>query len=523
MQTAFCYRVSLRGIAALLCLLCAVAAFAIPPVHAADQNLQGRDRSVNEADRDPGLAVLLAIQDRLTRVIADCERSVVSVIRIKDSPHARAENEFFRGPQGIVVVPGPGSPRFDPTDPHQIPNDFGSGVVIASDKRRSYILTAFHVVRNAAALYVRFQDGSAQEAMLYAGDPRSDLAVLRVARGGLKPIPMGDARSLRKGHIVLALGNPFATARDGRATASWGIVANLHRRLPPPETLMSEERTLHHYGTLIQTDCRLDIGTSGGALLNLRGQLVGIITALPALSDYDKPAGFAIPIDSITRPVIARLVQGREVEYGFLGITLQDVLAARRQAGPGHIPPGLKHGVVAQQVYPACPAYLAGLLPGDIIVSVDGEPVRNSEELILKIGTRFAGTRTRLGVIRGGERVEVVVKLGKYPVRGQVAQVPSREPWRGLVVDWVSTAIVGLTSRERLSQAADGAVVVKRVVDGSPAAQAGLRPGMFITHVEDRRVRDPDEFERLVRDRTGPVRLRLASGDELVVAPAGIE
>lgn len=481
-----------------------------------EPNLGGDRRPAGSVD---AAVLLAALQEQFARVIARAEPSVVSVIRIKGVEARHEVGPIF--PRDRIILPGRNRETSEQilNDPRYVPNDFGSGVIIGSE---GLILTTYHVIRDAHEVYVRFQDGKLAGARIWAADPRSDMAVLKVPRDGLTPIEIGAAETLRKGHIVLALANPLATARDGRATASWGIIANTQRSLPPPTGPIPEEQTLHHNGTLLQTDCRLDIGSSGGALIDIHGRLVGLITALPALHGYDRPAGFAIPMDPFMRRIVARLKEGREVEYGFLGIQLDDVASARRQTllrVP--LPAEVRYGVVVVQVYEGCPAYLAGIREGDVILAIDGEPVRNSEQLIVRIGTKFAGTRVRLRIWRNARELELTVKLGKYPVQGRVIATRRPEPWRGLRVDWVSLLITELVARERLRRVADGAVLVTDVVPDSPAAKAGLEPKMLITHVNNHRVRDPDEFARAVRSATGPVELTVEGVGRVVVPPAG--
>ena len=223
------------------------------------------------------------------------------------------------------------SPAPQPTDPSFIPSEYGSGVVV---DRRGLILTAYHVLGEDSDYYVTTPDRKVYRAWVKGADPRSDLAVLSIDAAGLVPIALGDATTLRKGQFVITLGNPYAIARDGQASAGWGIVANLARKAPPsPEdSEPSAQRTLHHFGTLIQTDAKLNIGASGGPLLNLKGEMVGLCVALAALAGYETSAGYAIPVDATFRRVLDTLKQGREVEYGFLGIQPANL---RPQRGAG--------------------------------------------------------------------------------------------------------------------------------------------------------------------------------------------
>src|SRR3972149_8527359 len=150
--------------------------------------------------------------------------------------------------------------------------------------RQGLILTAYHVLGEESDYYVPTHDGKVFLAKIKGADPRSDLAVLAIQAADLEPIPFGEASTLKRGQFVIALGNPYAIARDGQVSASWGIVANLARKAPPvpDESQPTGKSTLHHFGTLIQTDAKLNLGTSGGPLLNLKGEMVGLTPALAA-------------------------------------------------------------------------------------------------------------------------------------------------------------------------------------------------------------------------------------------------
>src|SRR5262249_34080205 len=186
-----------------------------------------------------------------------------------------------------------------------VPRSFGSGVVIDKD---GLILTNYHVVQDATKVFVRLPGGKSFYADVHAADPRSDLAVLKLLGpnvGPLKTITFGDADKLKRGHFLLTLANPFAAgARDGQPSASWGILSNIQRR--SLQHLKEEERVkpLQYYGTLLQTDAKIHLGCSGGALLNLSGEMVGLGTATAAPQGDETPGGFAIPIQLRLRPTI---------------------------------------------------------------------------------------------------------------------------------------------------------------------------------------------------------------------------
>jgi serine protease Do len=371
----------------------------------------------------------------------------------------------------------------DLSDPDTSPESYGSGVVVDAS---GLVLTNAHVVRNATKIFVRLPGGSGSWADVHAADPRSDLAVLRLLDRvpGLRPVPFGDGGQVRKGQFVVLLSNPFAAGfRDGSPSASWGIVSNLRRR--PFGHLNEMDRakvTLHHYGTLIETDTRVNLGCSGGALLNLRGEMVGLTTALAAVSGIDTPGGFAVPIDAAMKRIIDVLRRGEEFEYGFLGVILD-------QAPP----PG--RGVHLQRVTAGSPASHAGLKEDDWVVAINGQPVRENEDLFLLIGTQPAGTTVRIDTFRPktGRRHTHEVKLAKYYVpAGCIAS--RRPPARGgLRVDHTSI-LPQRGATPPWGRPPPEGVVIREVVPGSPADKAQLQVDKVITHVNGRPVKTPAEF-----------------------------
>ncbi len=496
-----------RAIPSVLCILVVNLLLAGPSyAQAPRQSAGGSTRAaLQEARR-----ILFALQEMLSELIAEAEPSVVSVIPVKVLA-GHISGPLFAVPQpgvdqlAIPIPPTlPDQSFLDPLNPNYVPTHFGSGVIVDAD---GLILTNYHVIEGAGRIFVRFQDGTARVAELWSADPRSDLALLHVNAKQLKPIRMGNASNVRKGHIVVALGNPYATARDGRATAGWGIVANVARRPPPmPEFGVT---ALHQSGTLIQTDIRLNYGTSGGALLNLDGEMVGLITSLAALQAFDQAAGYAIPMDETMLRIVQVLRQGREVEYGFLGIQPTDVTAAAAQRLGLQQP----EGAMVNYCFEGTPAYRAGLRPGDVIVGVEGEPVRNRDELILVVGTRFAGSRVMLDVIQDGKRKKIEIKLAKYPIADEVPRPRFRPPpQRGIRVDYSTMLLRYQTNLARLRQLRDGGVLVTEVEPDSPADRAGLLPDTIITHVNGQPVRDPAEFYSAMEVAKGPVKLTTENG-----------
>jgi serine protease Do len=398
--------------------------------------------------------------------------------------------------------------RLNLASPDNVPEDYGSGVVLDEN---GLILTNYHVVRRATKVYVRLPDRRGSYADVHAADPRSDLAVLRLLNPppGLKGLKFGDGGQVRKGQFVVALANPFAAGfRDGQPSASWGIVSNLRRRAPAaPKKEEDLNKTLHHYGTLLQTDVRLNLGCSGGALLNLKGELIGLTTALAAITGRDTPGGFAIPLDAGMTRIIDVLKKGEEVEYGFLGV------------GPETRPePG--EGVTVQSIRLGSPAERAGLHVRDTILAVNGVPVREADELFLALGTYLAGSRVTLDVRadKASQIKKVPVTLAKFYVPGVKIASAKRPAFRGLRVDYTS-----VLAQQRQAVLGDyripPGVLVTEVLSPSAAAAAFLKPGEVVTHVNGQAVNSPAAFYQAVGGLRGDVELTLLPTNPGQAAP----
>lgn len=451
---------------------------------------------VSSAQPPAALDIVDAVEQVVADAIERAEPSVVSIARVQQSEVAttpRPPFDPFGGPMNLQQAPGPKDPGF-------VPSEYGTGIIVDAD---GLILTAYHLLGDSDQYdyYVTGIDRVTHKATILGADPRSDLAILKVDASGLRPIKFGNADNLRKGQIVIALGNPYAIARDGQVSASWGIVSNLHRKAPREQTVGAGAAgtTLHHYGTLIQTDAKLNLGTSGGALIDKTGQMVGLTTSLAAIAGYEKAAGYALPVDATFRRVVAALKEGREVEYGFLGIEPDNLTDQERRI--------VLQGMRVNRVFAGTPARDFGLIEGDIITTVDGKPVFDADSLVLEVGKQPVHKVVTLGVVRNSDQIQPInVRLAKFPVQGRKIYRP-RESWRGLLVDYKTATIQ--EARFRAIPPGD-AVVILDVEEDSPSWEAGLRRGMFITHVGNLRVESPEDFEAFVKGQDGNVRLRLA-------------
>lgn len=447
-----------------------------------------------------GLQAAAAMEDLLVKAIAQAEPSVVAIARVnRNNADARgdlAPSLFnrLRSPDS----PGPGEVGF-------IPNEYATGVVVGD----GLILTANHVLREDSDYWITTADRKTYKVgRILGADPRSDLAVLQIHATDLVPIKFGDATKLKKGQIVIALGNPYAIARDGQVSASWGIVANLARKDAPTisqrdEGPVSPKPALHQYGTLIQTDAKLNLGTSGGALLNLKGEMVGLTVALAASLGFEQSAGFALPVDETFLRALKALKQGREVEFGFLGVSPS-------RLSPEEIAGG-QHGVRIASVVEGTPADRAGLLPQDLITQVGDREIHEPDDLMLSIGKLPADAAIRVTVYRAGRpQVIPVHELSKFAVSGKKIVTTPPSAWRGIRVDYVTTLpdFAMRVMQRRIDPR--GSVLITEVAEGSPAWNEGLRPNMMISHVGGISVATPKQFRDEVAGKNGPVRLRLS-------------
>ena len=455
------------------------------------------------AQQPDAQSVALAMQEVVSMTIARSERSVVAIARVrKDEADA------------VATLPLPfGLQRGgnSPTDPDFIPLEYGAGVVV--DGEDGLIVTTLHVLGDLeTSEHFVWSQKRPFKADVVATSPWLDLAVLKVDAEGLLSMPLGDASALKKGHIVLALGNPYAIARDGSLSASWGFVSNLNRSAPriPTRSKDSQGReTLHHFGTLIHTDAKLAFGYSGGALLNLEGEMVGLTTSLTASPRHEASAGLAIPVDATFKRVLEALKRGEAPEFGFLGVGPATLSTNLRQLG--------HHGARVDTVIEGTPAAKADVRPDDVITHVNGRPIYGDSDLFRAVGQAAPGTILSLTVVRGDiaandKQIETEVAVSKKFVNTIRKPVSTKiQPvWRGLRVDY---ATASESFARQLPRPPADSLVVTTVVEGSPAWESGLQPGDFITHTGDLQVTTPKEFAAAVAEVSGEVTLHLVAAD----------
>jgi Do/DeqQ family serine protease len=354
----------------------------------------------------------------------------------------------------------------------------GSGVVI--DAERGYIVTNHHVVEGADEIAITMHDGQHFEARLIGSDPEADVAVLQADIDGLQAIPFGDSDKLRVGDFAVAIGNPFGLGQ----TVTSGIISALGRT----------GLGIEGYENFIQTDASINPGNSGGALVNLRGELIGINTAILAAGGSGNVGiGFAIPINMV-RQIADQLIEYGEVRRGMLGVIMQNLTPELAQAF------GLdRHrGVVISQVIEDTAAEEAGLKVGDVVISINGAPVKSASAMRNMVGLMRVGEEMQITVIREGRKKTLTAVI-------RDAKDLSVSGTR------INQRLAGATIEEK-DKNGKTYLAVTEVEQGSAAWNAHLREGDIILSVNRIPVETLDEFQKAVGEKDAQILLNIQRG-----------
>jgi serine protease Do len=361
-------------------------------------------------------------------------------------------------------------------------SSLGSGVVVSPD---GYIITNNHVVEGATTVKVTLADRREFTAKIIGTDPQTDLAVIKIDASNLTVLPLSGVKP-EVGDICLAIGNPFGVGQ----TVTMGIVGATSRNLGG---------TIEQFEDFIQTDAAINPGNSGGALINSRGELIGVNTAILSGSGGNQGIGFAIPV-TMARNIMDQLIRSGKVTRGYMGAYLQDVDPNLAKAF--NIPSN--SGVAITKVDPNTPAEKAGLKEGDVVTQVNGENVIDTQGLRNRIAQMTPGTKVTLRVYRNGSPSDVSVTLGERPADLEARssrqnrngdQGDKESGLEGVSVDDITPDVA---RQLRLPGNTTG-VVVTDVEESSAAADAGLQRGDIIEQVNRQTVRNANDFDRLVR------------------------
>lgn len=357
----------------------------------------------------------------------------------------------------------------------------GSGVII--DAAKGYILTNNHVISQADKISVQLNDGREFDAKLIGGDDQSDIALLQVQNpSNLTQIAIADSDKLRVGDFAVAVGNPFGIGQ----TATSGIVSALGR----------SGLNLEGLENFIQTDASINRGNSGGALLNLNGELIGINTAILAPGGGSIGIGFAIP-SNMAKTLSQQLIQFGEVKRGLLGIKGMEMSADIAKAFKLNV----QRGAFVSEVLPNSGSAKAGVKSGDVIVSLNDKPLSSFAELRSRIATTEPGAKVKLGLIREGKPLTVEVTLDKSTSSSASAEQ-------------ISPALQGATLSDGQLKNGTKGISVTTVEKSSPAAQAGLHQDDVIVGVNRTRVQSIAEMRKVLESKPAVIALQIIRGND---------
>ena len=428
------------------------------------------------------------------------------VVNISTSKMVRGEAEQL--PEGMFNDPffrqffGPGGPGMDNRQQNQNPRSqreesLGSGVIVSPE---GYILTNNHVIEGATDVKVTLSNKKQLQAKVVGADPKTDIAVLKVEGSGYPAITIGDSSKVQVGDYALAVGDPFGVGQ----TVTMGIVSAMNRG----------NLGIEDYEDFIQTDAPINPGNSGGALVNDRGELIGINTAILSHgSGGNQGIGFAVPVN-LARQVMDQIMDHGKVTRAYLGIVVQDVTPAIAKAmGQNEL-----RGALVGDVKASSPAGKAGLQRGDIILEINGKQVSDSRELRMNISMMKPDADVKLKILRDGKESDRTVTLGELAtseVQAKGEEGTSKDALEGVTLENLDA---DAAKQLGLSPATKG-VVVTDISPSSPEADSGLRRGDVIQEVNHQPVRNLSELNEAIRKSgKNPLLLVNRQGSTLFIA-----
>ncbi len=414
-------------------------------------------------------------------IVEKAAPSVVSIASSKNITVPRVQQRQFLDPfsgrlyQQRQMLPG------GETVPQ--PQGSGSGVILSKD---GYIVTNRHVIKEADVIKVAVgEDAELYTAELIGEDEATDIAVLKIDAENLPPINISSSRHLKAGDFVLAIGSPFGLPN----TVTHGIVSAVGR------THLGITGS-SGYEDFIQTDASINPGNSGGVLVDNRGRMVGINTAIFSKSGGNHGIGFAIPSDLVVN-VAEQLIEFGEVQRGFLGVRLGDVTTELAEALKVD-----RDGAIVHEVVPGSPADEAGIESGDVISSVDGRKVSDAARLRLLVGGIRPGNKVSFKINRSGKELDIECEIGGKNKKPLIASKDKSQRWGGTgpneLVDGLRVSDIDRALRARLGLPSDvTGIFIEEVRPGSRAARAGLKAGEVISEIAKKPVNNTDEaFDR---------------------------
>ena len=452
---------------------------------------QGSASGGGQAGAAPALAEATKNLATIQYSFREVARKVLPVVVEVDVTEQAGGNQtvnpfdwFFNQPPGGR---GGGQPR--------IQQGLGSGIIVKRTGDTYYVLTNNHVVGSASTITVKLQDQTVfSKVKLVGKDTRRDLAVVSFQSPSSLPVAdLGDSSAVEVGDLVLAVGNPFGFEN----TVTMGIVSAVGRSSPSTDVATNTD--------YIQTDAAINQGNSGGALVNISGEVVGINTWIAAPTGGSIGLGFAVPINN-AKKAISDFINKGKVEYGWLGVQIADPNADTYPGVGADLHVDALKGAMILNVYRGQPSEKAGLLPGDFITRVNGQDIANSNKLTQVVGDLLADRPYDFELVRNGDRVKLTIRLAVRPDEGSDS-LAYKNLWPGLTVVHVNDQVRQQSGDTSIPRGVDG-VMIGYVAAGStpddqsPAAIAGFRPYDLITQINGRDVKTIMDFYKALNDKS---------------------
>ena len=427
---------------------------------------------ISSPDIEASIETAESVQNALRNIAKTVLPSVVELDVVEGVQQTQQQTPSFP----FYFFFGPDSPFPDQFQPQE---GLGSGVIVRRTGKTVYVLTNHHVAGNATKITVKLSDGREYEGKLVGSDERKDIALVKFETddSDIAIAKLGDSSKLQVGDLAIAVGSPFGYI----ASVTAGIISALGRTGGPEQNI----------NDFIQTDAAINKGNSGGALVNINGEVIGINTWIASPSGGSVGLGFSIPINNVKDAIDDLIVNGT-VKYGWLGVSLsnisQDKASAKELGLEG------KKGAFISHVFINGPADKAGILPGDFITAVNGKTIQSTDELVRVVGDIKPGSTVKLEFIRSGV---VMTANTKIELRDNAIASNNANIFPGVTVISLKSDSV---DQKKIPSGVRGALVVD-VLAKSPAASMGLQSGDIITKINNKNISDlKDFFELLAKE-----------------------
>jgi serine protease Do/serine protease DegQ len=367
----------------------------------------------------------------------------------------------------------------------------GSGVIV--DAKNGYLISNHHVIADAKTIIVNFKDGRQMEAKLIGSDPRTDVAILQIPAKGLTAVPLSNSDKLRVGDFAVAIGNPFGLGQ----TVTSGIVSALGRS----GLGLSGKGSAQNFEEFIQTDAAINVGNSGGALVNLNGELIGINTAILSPNKGGNVGiGFAIPVN-MAKTVMQQLIEHGEIQRGYFGVVVQTLTPELAEA----LQTNLTKGAIIASIEKDSPAEQSGLQLHDIVTSVNGSHVNNSAEMRNRIGLLNVGDNVSMVVHRGSEKLVLHTKITGDNGSGKIDGSEFDPRLAGAIFS-------DIPAESPLHDRVKG-IYIYGIKQGAPAISAGLEPGDILVSINRKTVRNLQEAQQAFSGKQGQLLMNIQRGN----------